>query len=484
MKRSKYYIKSIILFSTLALIGLICIQFYWMKSSVKQQKAQFHETINNSLREIIQRIEKHETLKKAERTGALSQVLGKSNISVDLYNSLSKNLQFQDSIYHELKNSLKSAWNENSSVIESLFNNLLSIDFFANIEDRIPKKDLENIITATLQKNDINADFKYALVNQNNDTIYSNTNDSLQLAHLKSSKYSVRLFENDFFGPDIFLKLLILDENKYLLKSMWLMLVLSGVFLLAIIGAFYSSISIIFKQKKISIIKNDFINNMTHELKTPISTISLACQALSDEDLSNSISKREKYVATIDEENKRLGDLVENVLQSAVIDKKDLELKLELLDLDYIIKKAIKNIQLQLKNKDGVISLNLMATNTLIEADKIHITNVIFNLLDNAIKYSIGKPEISIETQDVINGVVVKIKDNGIGIAKENYVKIFEKLFRVPTGNLHNVKGFGLGLSYVKSIIEKLNGHIKVESNIGVGSTFIIQLIAAKQVKQ
>ena len=210
----------------------------------------------------------------------------------------------------------------------------------------------------------------------------------------------------------------------------------------------------------------------------------MACEALNDEDLSNTEEKRNRFINTIAEENKRIGSLVENVLQSAVIDKEDLELKIELLELNTIIKKAIKNIELQLNKKNGKIYLDLKANNTLIEADKIHIMNVIYNLLDNAIKYAKNKPEIKIESSDVINGVIIKIKDNGIGIAKEHQLKIFEKLYRIPTGDIHNVKGFGLGLSYVKSIIDKLKGNIKVDSNLGEGSTFIIELIAAKQTKQ
>ena len=220
---------------------------------------------------------------------------------------------------------------------------------------------------------------------------------------------------------------------------------------------------------------------MTHELKTPISTISLACEALVDEDLSSKTQNRNRFINTIAEENKRIGTLVENVLQSAVIEKEDLELKIELLDLNAIIKKAIKNIELQLNKNNGELTLNLNAKNTLIEADKIHITNVIYNLLDNAIKYAKEKPVINIESSDVINGVIIKVKDNGIGIAKDQQLKVFEKLYRIPTGDIHNVKGFGLGLSYVKSIIDKLKGNIKVESNIGEGSTFIIELNAAKQ---
>ena len=172
--------------------------------------------------------------------------------------------------------------------------------------------------------------------------------------------------------------------------------------------------------------------------------------------------------------------MVENVLQSAVSDKQNLELKLELFSLNQVIEKALKSHQLQLTKTKGKVSTDLKALNKLIEGDKFHITNVIQNLVDNAIKYSDESPIIKIETKDVIGGVIIRIVDNGIGIAKENHVRIFEKLYRVPTGNIHNVKGFGLGLSYVKSIIDLHNGTVKVESNTGKGSTFIVFLKSSK----
>jgi two-component system phosphate regulon sensor histidine kinase PhoR len=262
---------------------------------------------------------------------------------------------------------------------------------------------------------------------------------------------------------------------------MWVMLLLSFLFLVIIITIFYYNIKVIYKQKKLSIIKNDFINNMTHELKTPISTISLACEALSDKDLANNTKNRVRFIQTIKEENLRLGNLVENVLQSATVERDSLALKIELINLHDIIEKTVKNNKLQITDKNGVVELNLMAGNTLIEGDKIHLINVFSNLIDNALKYASNSPKIKISTEDVINGIIIKIKDNGIGISKDHQDKIFDKLYRVPTGDRHDVKGFGLGLSYVKSIIEKHNGKIKVESQLLSGSTFIIQLEAAKE---
>jgi len=481
LKKGNNYIKGLVIISALALIGLICIQSYWMVNGIDQQKKYHEDKIKSSLYEIVTEIDKYETIKKAERHGNLQQLLNKTNTDPYVHDQLSKEFQLQDSLLKEIDLQLKDQSSNKFKLIKSLFEDIMSKDFVSNIEDRIPKNKLETILKTALTGNEISSKYDYSISNEKGESIYSSTNDIDILERLRSSAYSIELFSDDFFNSNIFLHLYFPEENKFILQSMWVMLLLSIVFLIIIIGAFYFNISIIYKQKKISTIKTDFINNMTHELKTPISTISLACEALNDEDLSNSAENRARFVNTIDEENKRIGSLVENVLQSAVMEKEDLELKIELLDLDFIIKKAIKNIQLQLNKKNGEIKLELNAHNTLVEADKIHITNVIYNLLDNAIKYSKENPIIIIESIDVINGVIIKVKDNGIGIAREHQLKIFEKLYRIPTGDIHNVKGFGLGLSYVKSIIDKLKGNIKVESNFGEGSTFIIELIAAKQ---
>ena len=481
LKKGNNYIKTLIIISALALIGLICIQSYWIIMGIDQQKKHHQDIIKLSLAEIAQELENYDLNRKTE----IATDLNPSNSFKDLEPSISEKineiLAFQDSLIEEnnfeiSKNSIK-----RNIELKKLFNDFSSLIFVGSLEGKISKKEFDKLITRVLNKNEIHADFKYSVFNENGEYQYSNTDKIEELKSLSTSNYVVELFQNEHINSKAFLHLYFPEENQFAIQSMWFMMILSIAFLLIIVGAFYFNISAIYKQKKISSIKTDFINNMTHELKTPISTISLACEALVDEDLSSKTQNRNRFINTIAEENKRIGTLVENVLQSAVIEKEDLELKIELLDLNAIIKKAIKNIELQLNKNNGELTLDLNAKNTLIEADKIHITNVIYNLLDNAIKYAKEKPVINIESSDVINGVIIKVKDNGIGIAKDQQLKVFEKLYRIPTGDIHNVKGFGLGLSYVKSIIDKLKGNIKVESNIGEGSTFIIELNAAKQ---
>jgi two-component system phosphate regulon sensor histidine kinase PhoR len=256
------------------------------------------------------------------------------------------------------------------------------------------------------------------------------------------------------------------------------MLSISAVLIIAIFAAFFYTITTIYRQKKLGEIKNDFINNMTHELKTPISTISLACEALNDPDMRGSEQQMRTFISMINEENKRLGILVENVLRSALLDRGDMKLSIDSINLHDVVKGVIKNIAIQVKKRGGSIRIELEASDPLVQGDTVHLTNLVYNLIDNAIKYSLDEPVLVIGSKNFANGVELTFKDNGIGISKENQQKIFDKLYRVPTGNIHNVKGFGLGLSYVKNVLEKHNGSIRVESELKKGSTFYVYIPA------
>jgi two-component system phosphate regulon sensor histidine kinase PhoR len=215
---------------------------------------------------------------------------------------------------------------------------------------------------------------------------------------------------------------------------------------------------------------------MTHELKTPISTISLACEALEDKTIDLSTEIRSTYLGMIRSENSRLGMLVEKVLRNTVLDKGDLLLKPEPMNLNEMVKTSLTNFELQIKKNGGSVSLNLDENIPSVNIDPIHMANVISNLIDNAIKYSGGKPKIAISTSYDQSELILKVKDKGIGISSENQNNIFGKFYRVPTGNVHNVKGFGLGLSYVKSIVEKTGGSISIKSELKKGSTFTIKI--------
>jgi two-component system phosphate regulon sensor histidine kinase PhoR len=246
----------------------------------------------------------------------------------------------------------------------------------------------------------------------------------------------------------------------------------SLLFLTIIIGCFIYAIKVIIRQKNLSDTKNDFINNMTHEFKTPIATVSLAVEALQDPELISQETFRNRYLSVIKDENKRLGVQVEKVLQAASLDKKDFKLKLENINLIDILENAKDHFELQVENKGGKITLETDLNNPYLQADPFHLTHIVNNLLDNANKYSKEKPLIQIKAWDSEDILHISIRDNGIGMPKETVKKIFDKFYRVPTGNIHDVKGFGLGLAYVKTMLEAHHGDIQVNSEIGKGSIF------------
>ncbi len=263
-------------------------------------------------------------------------------------------------------------------------------------------------------------------------------------------------------------------KKSYIWKGLIWNLILTLLFTGIVIYGFYYTISVIFRQKHLSEMKNDFLNNMTHEFKTPIATISLATDALKTIVNGPKPEKAERFINIIKEENNRMNSQVGKVLQMARIDKREFKLNIEVIDVHDIIRRAADKIALQVEQKAGKVALDLQATNMEIEADETHFTNVIHNLLDNANKYSPEQPEITIRTRDASSGIKIMIEDKGLGITKEARKHIFDKFYRVPTGDVHDIKGFGLGLSYVKAILTAHAGQIDVKSELGKGSTFIL----------
>ncbi len=241
-----------------------------------------------------------------------------------------------------------------------------------------------------------------------------------------------------------------------------------------ILFSFFYTLNIVFRQKKVSEMKTDFINNMTHEFKTPIATISLASDSMVSPKISGNPEKVKRFANIIKQENKRMNAQVEKVLQMAMLDQQDFTLKVNTVNLHEIINRAVENIGLQVEKRNGTAKAELDANNPMIQGDQTHIANVINNLLDNATKYSPENPEISVHTRNVANGVEVIVKDKGLGMSKEAKKHIFDKFYRVHTGNLHDIKGFGLGLSYVKAIMTAHKGQIDVKSELGKGSSFIL----------
>lgn len=267
-----------------------------------------------------------------------------------------------------------------------------------------------------------------------------------------------------------------LDWRDAALKELRVRILSSILFTIIIITAFYLTVRTMLRQKKLGEIKNDFINNMTHEFKTPIATISLAVDALKNEKVMQDREKMGYFSAIIKEENQRMNRQVETILKASQLDKQEVELNMQPLHAHEVIRDVVGNFALQLQEKNGKAELTLNAESDLVMADEVHFTNMINNLIDNAVKYSRETVplQVKISTQSNGKSLVIKVEDNGIGMNKETVKRVFEKFYRAHTGNLHNVKGFGLGLSYVKSVVEAQGGEIKVDSVLGKGSSFVL----------
>ena len=266
-----------------------------------------------------------------------------------------------------------------------------------------------------------------------------------------------------------------------ILSSLKWMLAGAILFMGVILAAFYVTIRTLLNQKKLSEIKSDFINNMTHEFKTPIATISLAVDALKNEKVQAEPDRANYFTSIIKEENIRMNKHVETILQAALMEKEEFRLNKKTLSVHKIIKHTIEKYQLQLQKQEGQVHELLNATNDSIEGDEVHFTNAISNLIDNAIKYSNAAPDITITTHSTKKHLIIQIADKGIGMSRETEKRIFEKFYRAHTGNIHQVKGFGLGMSYVKSVIDAHEGNIKVSSTLGKGSTFTVEMALAPE---
>lgn len=340
------------------------------------------------------------------------------------------------------------------------------------ITQRISNQEIILNLNRALEERGITTDYKYGVYNNGFATKLKSGYFRIQ----DNASYMVNLFANNEGNSDYQLYVSFPNKKQYLLSSVSQVLVLSALFIFIIIIAFISSLYQMLKQKQISEIKTDFINNMTHEFKTPIATINLALDAIKNPKIIDNKVKVLNYVKMIRDENKRMHAQVENVLRISKLEKNQLDVSKENCDLHDLIDEAITHVELLVKSRDGKITTNLDASMTEILANEFHMTNVIVNILDNAIKYSNEAPIINVSTENTTKNIIVKVKDNGVGMSKNVQKNIFKKFYREETGNIHNVKGHGLGLAYVKKIIDIHEGTVFVESEKGKGSTFIIKL--------
>lgn len=354
------------------------------------------------------------------------------------------------------------------------------VDPSRDLFDRISRKDLDSIIRAELRNRDLDIDFSYG-ISKDNRAEWKYLSPNADSVMLKYSDYKLVLFPNDVFKSNNFLSISFRDRLNYLLDGIWAMMLFSLAFTVIIIWGFTYTLRVILRQKKLADIKNDFINNMTHEFKTPIATIALANESMRNPRIYSSAEKMEFYNNIIRDENQRMLRQVETVLQMAQIDKGELKYNREKCNLNELVENAIASMQLTIQQRNGIITFDKMKESAFVSGDPNHLSNVFINILDNANKYTLESPVINVSLYTVPEGYCVEIADNGIGMSKEVMRRIFDNFYRAASGNIHDVKGFGLGLSYVKAIVDEHGGTIQVKSEAGKGSRFIVILPAIKE---
>ena len=416
---SRASIRTIILFALISIIGIVAIQVYWMQQALSLQEKQFDHRTRIAL------------------YGAADELISQTKGSQVLLETINR-----------------------------VYSNYYTIDFSAPVKT----KELEQILLTSFQNQNLNVDFEYG--------IFDCTDERILYGRLVKieEKLKDRAVVFDLDGAEnYYIGILFPTQRSFLLNQINIWIFFTAVLLLVILFFTYT-IWTILKHRRLSEVKNDFINNMTHEFKTPISTIALSSEVLLKDNIMDNPERFRHYVKIINEENKRLKGHVESVLQIALFDNKKIGFNRKDLNINDILQNISKNMQPRLDEKSGNLNLEFMAQNPIVSGDENHLTNVFYNILDNAIKYCDKIPEIRISTINLKKYISIEISDNGKGMKKENSKQIFEKFYRVPSGNVHDVKGFGIGLFYVKQIVDEHKGKIKVKSVLGKGTIFRIYL--------
>lgn len=512
---SRYGLHVLIILMSLSLAGIGLVQWLWIQSAVQVREEKYEEQVRTSLETIIEQLERKQQVvfisKQLDRTTIIDGG-EKDSTSENLFEYFS---QVRDSVLLEemekveadikIKRISPSKEQESSKpkiknkIIDSAIDSFLADsnkrithikiennkDFFSNmiveyetrnnpVAKRINLHSLDDIVQRVLENKNLGDVYEYALWNSKSDSLLVRS-DGFEAGYIEKS-FRTNLFPEDFVAKDDYLLLYLPDKNRIVLSSLAFMLSGSILFTLIIIVIFFITVKFAFKQKKISRIKSDFINNMTHEFKTPIATISLATDAIKNPKVIADSNKVEHFLRLIKEENQRMNKQVERILQMSLLEKDNLEFHLKIATINDLTAKAILNFELKVKEKKGTIHFTSDSANPGVEVDEVHFLNLLHNLLDNALKYSPEQPEIRVQISSAGEEVHIYVKDRGIGIRKENQEKVFDKFFRETTGDIHDVKGFGLGLSYVKAVVEAFDGRVQVSSMPGKGSTFEIIL--------
>lgn len=470
-------------------LGLVLVQFNYFNTLIDMRRAHFDKGVKQSLYQTCRILEEEETI------NYLNEAL--QSEGKDMHDELVKAgilpmpatlksfhpTSFNSNIAHDLHNRLKKNYIRQKVMMTDVAMKWLKEAPEQPIEQRINTKHVEDLLERELTNMGIETPFFMALVNYQGEHVYESA--SFDTTNISHDYYSQILFPNDYNPKMNLLRVYFPKRDGYIFQSMFQSAFTSIIMSVVLFLTFVFTIYLMIRQHRVAEIKTDFMNNMTHEFKTPISSISLASQMLNDENIAKSPELMRRISRTIGDETKRLSFQVEKVLQISLLENEKAIMKFKEADVNTIIEDVVENFNIKVKSKGGSIESDLMATESLATVDELHFTNVIFNLLDNAVKYA--KPDeplhlvVRTRNNDDCSQLIIKIEDNGIGISKEHLKKIFEKFHRVPTGNVHNVKGFGLGLAYVYKMIQKHNGTIKAESELGVGTIFTIVIPTLKK---
>ncbi len=423
-------IRLIIFFAAFTVIGVFSFQFFWVKKAFTLEEKQFNERVHVALSSVVSEVQR---------------------------------------------------LNKDSSAIYEPVKQISSNYFLASTNDTLHPYVLENLLINEFQKGNLITDFEYVLYDCFTDSVVFG--DFVEIkTEAKDLVYEIS--EKDKWNQASHYFGVYFPSKEVRLVDQMGIWIVSTIFLLLVVVFFSYTIWVILKQRKLSEIRTDFINNMTHELKTPISTISLSTEVLTNPNITKDPERLKNYANIIKEETERLRLQVDKVLQMATLDKNRLNLEMEDVNLHDVIKKTVAGFELILDSNDGKIDVSLKAKNPTIKGDRMHLTNVFFNLIDNAIKYSKNKPEILVSTVDYKNGLHIRVKDNGIGMTREQQKHVFENFYRVPTNDRHDVKGFGIGLNYVMKMVKKHHGKIQLKSELGSGSTFRIYFSTNKNARK
>lgn len=514
MKKSTIWILTVLM--AITFIGLLYIELQYMNAMSSMRKQQFDQVVHRSMHAVAKHLEDDETnyfieqnnvtssnsmtksrkkaveyqfTSKAGVEGSLS-IKGDADVISKIKDSEESDLEDEDEtvvteevIQDEEENLSPSSSRYHQSVLEAIIVNISSQASNRPLLERADTASIKSYLAEELTSNGLNVPFEFSLVNRNGIPIYSTKNFRVEQSDTADNKvYKQKLFIKDPEDAKVSMMVYFPTKDRYVFKSLRI-LIPAFIFTIILLGVLIYVLGTAFRQKKINEMKNDFINNMTHEFKTPISTISLASQMLNDDSVRKSPAMMKHVSSIINDETKRLRFQVEKVLQMSMFDRKKATVRLQEVDVNALISNIINTFKIKVEKYGGTLTSSLDAEDSIVYVDEMHFTNVIFNLLDNAVKYRKEDVplQLHISTADIANDrVQISIIDNGIGIKKEDLKRIFDKFYRVHTGNTHDVKGFGLGLAYVHKMISILGGTIKVESEFRHGTKFIITLPITK----